>query len=288
MIKCISYWSTPKGLENAEPIESAAKLAKDAGFEGIELAIGADGVIHTRSTQAECERARDAVRRAGLSAQTAAAGLTWGCSPTSDDAAVRRRSIELHAAALQRAAWLGAEAMLMVPGVVTSPIAPAERVPYEAAVERVREAVKQLLDTAEKVGVDLCLENVWNGLFLSPLEWRDFIDSFGSQRLGMYFDVGNLLGYHQWPPHWITLLGKRIKRVHIKGFKDEFGFDGRYAFCGLLEGDVPWAQTMAALRGVGYDRTLVAEMLPWKPGLLEQTSRDMDQIIAMQKEEVAA
>src|SRR5690606_36681856 len=94
MIKCISYWSTPKGLENAEPIESAAKLAKDAGFEGIELAIGTDGVIHTASTRAECEEARDAVQRAGLVAETAAAGLTWGCSPTSDDAATRKRSIE--------------------------------------------------------------------------------------------------------------------------------------------------------------------------------------------------
>src|SRR5690606_5374065 len=141
-------------------------------------------------------------------------------------------------------------------------------------------AVKALLEVAERVGVDLCLENVWNGLFLSPLEFAAFVDGFGSERLGIYFDCGNVLGYHQHPPHWIELLGKRIKRVHVKGFKDEVGFDGRYSFCGLGEGDVPWAQTVAALRAIGYDRTVVAEMLPYRDGLLEETSKAMDAILA--------
>ena len=88
MIKCISYWSTPNGLSHAEPIYSALKLSKDAGFEGIELCLGTPApgsVLHTESTQAECEAIRKQVDASGLKCETLAAGLTWGVNPTSND-----------------------------------------------------------------------------------------------------------------------------------------------------------------------------------------------------------
>ncbi len=282
MIKSISYWSMKDGLAGTHPIEDALTTAKATGFAGLELCISppAPGaVLHLDTTQEQCREMRQAVDRSGVVVQTLAAGLAWGCNPVSDDAAVREQSVQMHAAALQRAAWLGCDAMLMVPGVVGCPFVPDQKVRYDRAIDRCREAVKRLLDTAERVAVDLCIENVWNGMFLSPVELRDFIDSFGSSRLGVYFDVGNLLGYHQHPPHWIELLGKRIKRVHIKDFKHEFDWSGKYSFCRLGEGDVPWPESMAALRSVGYDRTIVAEMLPHQPGLLEHTSAAMDRIL---------
>jgi len=125
------------------------------------------------------------------------------------------------------------------------------------------------------------VENVWNGLFYSPLEFAQVIDDIGSAKVGVYFDVGNVLGYHQHPPDWIETLGKRIKRVHIKDFKHTFGWQGNYDFCDLLKGDVPWKETMAALKKIGYDKTLVAEMIPPNEGILERTSKAMDQILAM-------
>jgi hexulose-6-phosphate isomerase len=281
MIKCISYWSMPDGLAGQCPIEDALARAQAAGFAGLELCVGTEGVLTPETPEAECEAIRRQIDAAGLVAQTLASGMSWAVNPTSDDAAVRDRAVELHADALRRAAWLGCEAMLFVPGVVASPIAPDEKIRYDVAVERARTAVGRLLETAEEVGVDLCIENVWNGLFYSPLELADFVDGFGSDRLGVYFDAANVLGYHQWPPHWVELLGMRIKRVHVKGYRETFGWTGEYAFCDLGEGDVPWEQTMAAIAAVGYDRTLVAEMLPYSDGLLQRTSAAMDRILAM-------
>ena len=211
--------------------------------------------------------------------ETLGCGITWGANPVSNDAAVRDESVKLHDAALQRAAWLGCKAMLMVPGVVTSPIAPDERVRYDHALDRCRENTRRLAETAERVGVDLCLENVWNGLFYSPVEFASFVDEIGSGRVGVYLDVGNLLGYQQHPPHWIELLGKRIKRVHFKDYSEEFGWEGRYAFSKLGEGDVPWPETVDALQKIGYEKTVIAEMLPWSEGLLEHTSAAMDRIL---------
>src|SRR5208282_3217735 len=121
--------------------------------------------------------------------------------------------------------------------------------------------------------------NVWNGMFYSPLEFRDFVGSLHSPAVGVYFDVGNVLGYHQHPPHWIEILGPLIQRVHFKDFQKSVGTLA--GFCDLGEGDVPWAQTIKALRGIGYDRTVVAEMIPWNPGLLERTSGAMDRILAL-------
>jgi L-ribulose-5-phosphate 3-epimerase len=279
MIKCMHYWSTPDGLANTQPIEDAISLAREHDFAGIELGIGPEGALTTTSSEQDCAAIRRQLDDAGLVCQTLASGMSWGASPTSDDADVRQQAIDLHAEALRRAAWLGCEAMLMVPGVVTSPIAPEQCVRYDVAIQRCREAVERLLVVAEEVGVDLCLENVWNGMLLSPPEWIDFLDSFGSERLGMYFDAGNLLGYHQHPPHWAELLGSRIKRVHLKDFKLNFDWKGSFEFSRLGEGDVPLAQTIAALRSIGYDKTIVAEMLPYSDGLLEHTSRAMDELV---------
>lgn len=278
MIKSISYWSMKDGLANTHPIEDALATAKAAGFAGLELCIGTEGILTTSTGQIDCERIRGKVEASELVVETLAAGLSWGFNPCSNDDATRKKSIELHAAALQRAAWLGCKAMLYVPGVVKSPISP-DLVRYDKALARAREAVKKLLDTAENVNVKLCVENVWNGLFYSPAEFIDFIDSFKSEHLGVYFDVGNVLGYHQHPPHWIEMLGERITRVHIKDYKESIG--SLNGFCDLMAGSVPWAESMQALKKVGYDSTVVAEMMPWDPTVLARTSVAMDHILSL-------
>ena len=87
------------------------------------------------------------------------------------------------------------------------------------------------------------------------------------------------MGQHQYPPHWVEILGKRIRRVHVKDFKRSVGnLDG---FCDLLEGDQPWQETLTALRKAGYDKTLTAEMSPFAPGRVEKTGAAMKQILAM-------
>ncbi len=282
MIKSISYWSMKDGLAGTHPISDALQQAKSSGFEGLELCIGVDGVLTPATSQEECEEIRDQIEQSGLIVETLASGMSWAFNPTSDDPDVRQQAIAIHQAALRRAAWLGCQAMLFVPGVVCSPIVPDERIRYDVAVDRARDAVSQLLEVAEEVQVDLCVENVWNGLFYSPLELSTFIRSFKTDRLGVYFDVGNVLGYHQYPPHWVELLGTLIKRVHVKDFQDKFDWIGEYSFCGLGQGDVPWEATMQSLQQIGYDSTVVAEMLPYSEGLLEETSQALDKILGIE------
>ena len=278
MLRGISYWSMEHGLAGTHPIADALKQAKRAGFEALELCIEKTGVLSVTTSERECTDIRKAIDASGLAVDSIASGMSWVCCPTHADPKVRRESIALHKAALQRCAWLGCSSMLFVPGAVRIPwdtsFAP---VPYDQAIMRAGKAVESLQPVAEKLKVELCVENVWNGMLYSPIEFSAFIDAFESRYIRAYFDIGNVLGYHQDPADWIRILGKRIGRVHAKDFKRSVGtLDG---FCDLGKGDVPWADVTEALRKIKYTRTIIAEMMPWRPDLLRVTSKALKKLI---------
>ena len=277
MIKGISYLSFENGLSNNESIESALSQTKKNGFDALELSVSSEGVINTKTSKAECEIIRKKIEDSGVFVDSIATGMSWGMSPTSNDKSIREKSIRLHQDALKVANYLDCKALLFVPGVVKSPIS-TDIVRYDRALDRLREAINQMLPIAEDLNVDLCMENVWNGFFYSPIELRDFVDSFDSDRLGVYLDIGNLIGYQQYPPHWVELLNSRIKRVQIKDFQENFDWTGSFSFCDIGAGDVPWKETIAALDAIQYKSTIIAEMLPWDETILSRTSAAMDQL----------
>ena len=277
MIKGISYLSFENGLSNNESIESALSQTKKNGFDALELSVSSEGVINTKTSKAECEIIRKKFEDSGVFVDSIATGMSWGVSPTSNDKSIREKSIRLHQDALKVANYLDCKALLFVPGVVKSPIS-TDIVRYDRALDRLREAINQMLPIAEDLNVDLCMENVWNGFFYSPIELRDFVDSFDSDRLGVYLDIGNLIGYQQYPPHWVELLNSRIKRVQIKDFQENFDWTGSFSFCDIGAGDVPWKETIAALDAIQYKSTIIAEMLPWDETILSRTSAAMDQL----------
>ena len=277
MIKGISYLSFENGLSNNESIESALSQTKKNGFDALELSVSSEGVINTKTSKAECEIIRKKIEDSGVFVDSIATGMSWGMSPTSNDKSIREKSIRLHQDALKVSNYLDCKALLFVPGVVKSPIS-TDIVRYDRALDRLREAINQMLPIAEDLNVDLCMENVWNGFFYSPIELRDFVDSFDSDRLGVYLDIGNLIGYQQYPPHWVELLNSRIKRVQIKDFQENFDWTGSFSFCDIGAGDVPWKETIAALDAIQYKSTIIAEMLPWDETILSRTSAAMDQL----------
>jgi len=271
-----SYWMFEGGLEATLPVADAMSQAKELGFDAIELCVASTGVLTHETTQAECEAIATQAEDLGIEIASVASGESWSASPSDDEPAVRDRIVEFTKKALQVAHWLGADAYLFVPGAVDvffledSPV-----VPYDVCYERARQSVARIVPTAEKLGVTLGIENVWNKFLLSPLEMRDFIDSFGSAAVGSYFDVGNVLltGY---PEHWIRILGRRIVRVHVKDFKKSVGT--AEGFVDLLEGDVNFEAVKAALGEVGYNGYVTAEMLPYQPGRPQKTAEAMKKI----------
>jgi len=282
MKKSISIWS----FYGNWSLEEKLRLAKAAGFAGFEIDLSEDGPVNLKSTPADMKTVRALAKKCGLELSGLATGLYWGANAVSADPATREKAGRILQKQIECAAALGIDTILVVPGAVGVDFIPgAEIVPYHLAYERAKDFIRAALPLAEKARVTLGIENVWNKFLLSPLEMTAFIDSFGSERVGSYLDVGNTLatGY---PEHWIAALGARIRRVHFKDYRRAVG--GVDGFCDLLSGDVNWPGVMAELKAAGYQGWVAAEMIPPVPFykhcpevLIHNTSRAMDAIFAL-------
>lgn len=171
--------------------------------------------------------------------------------------------------ALRSAKALGADTVLLVPAIVN------ENVGYGDAYKRSQEHIRKLLPLAGQLGVVIAVENVWNKFLLSPLEFARYVDEFDSPWLKAYFDVGNVIiyGYAQ---DWIRTLGKRIVKIHLKGFKRK-----GYEWTNLHDGDVNWKQVRRALDEIEYDGFLTPELSGGDEAYLKDLSKRIDKIIAM-------
>lgn len=269
MKKGINHWAFPNNLS----LEQCFSLAKKAGFESIEVNIAEEGEISLSSAQKEIRKILSNANQTGIQISSLSTGLFWKYSLTNPGGEERKKAIGVVKKMLEVASWLETDAILIVPGMVT------EDVSYDEAYTRSREAIKELAPVAEKYKVTICVENVWNKFLLSPLEMKSFILDFKSEYVRAYFDVGNVLAFG-YPEHWIKILGKLIKRVHIKDFKTAVAT--LPGFVNLLEGDVRWPQVMDSFQKAGYDGFLTAELFPPKfypESLIYETSASMDKII---------
>ena len=276
MKKGINIWSFPAGS-----VRENLALAKKAGFEGVELALNADGELSMKSSERELLDIRAAAEELGLSLYSLSCGLCWELRLSDDDPTVREKAKDMIKKQIDTAKTLGADTILVVPGVVNTSFAfPEKRVPYDVCYERALEGLLELRSYAETAKVNIGLENVWNKFLLSPMEMRDFIDKIGSEYVGAYLDIGNTV-YCSYPEDWVRILGKRIKKVHFKDYRETAG--GLHGFVDLLAGDVNYPAVMDALLEIGYDDWVSAEMIPayknYPETILYNTSLAMDKIL---------
>lgn len=281
MRKSISIWSFPAVLSLAEKL----RLAREAGFEGFEIELSDDGPLTLASSPKEITAVRTLAEQSGIQLSGLATGMYWGANAASADPAIRSRAAAILNKQIEIAHALALDAILVVPATVAADFTPnCEIVPYDTAWQRATEFIRAALPAAEKAGVRICIENVWNKFLLSPLEMHQFVAKFNSEWVGVYFDVGNSLatGY---PEHWIQILASHIRRVHLKDYRRAVGSaDG---FVEILSGDVNWPEVMGALHTIGYSGWLTAEMIPPMPFykyapevLLFNTSRAIDALLA--------
>ncbi|MBR2571444.1 MAG: sugar phosphate isomerase/epimerase [Clostridia bacterium] len=255
MKKSISYWSFV-----GKSMFEAMELAKDAGFDGIELTLDAQGDLTMDTSKAQLTALRDKADEVGICLPSVASGLYWTWSFTSEDPEERKRAHDVALKELECAKCLGADTILVVPGSVAVEFVPERPVvPYDVAYGRALEEMKKLAPVAEELRVAIGIENVWNQMLLSPLELRDFIDKIASPYVGSYFDVGNVM-FSGFPEHWIRILGSRIRKVHFKDYRRSPG--GLNCFTDILTGDVDWKEVRQALLDIGYDGWVTGEMIP--------------------------
>ena len=158
-----------------------------------------------------------------------------------------------------------------------------DKVRYDEAYERSQAEIRKLLPIAEKTGIKIAIENVWNNFLISPMEAARYIDEFDSEMIGWYFDVGNIIRYG-WADQWVRILGKRIIKIDVKEYsrkkqKEEGIWAGFQVKLG--QGDSDWASVNKALREVGYQGWGSAEVPGGDRTRLREISENMDKIYAL-------
>jgi len=217
MKKGISIWSFAE-----TDLRKCMCLAKDAGFDGLELALNEHGPVSMDSTKEDIMKVKEMADEIGIELYSVACGLYWDYNYTSANEENVKRAKEITKKQLEVASMLGCDTILVVPSAVEVAFASGEVVEYDVAYERALSALRELAPIAESLKVSIGVENEWNRFLLSPMEMADFIDKVGSSYVGAYFDVGNVM-FSGYPEHWIKILNKRIKKVHFKEYRRAAG-----------------------------------------------------------------
>ena len=225
------------------------ELLKRLGFQGVE--IDSPGAPDLAALVA----ARD---KTGILIHGVIDSAHWKDTLSSPDAAVRAKGLAALRVTIADAKTVGADTVLLVPGVVNKDVT------YEQCWERSTAEVKKAIPDADKAGVKIAIETVWNNFITKPEQLVEYVDQFKTPTVGAYFDVSNMVKYGVPPATWIRALGKRMLKFDFKGYsldkakaaKDDWkGFN-----VGIGEGSEDWPEVLLACGEVGYDTWATAEV----------------------------
>jgi len=248
------------------PYAERFAMARTAGFEAIEM--------QTVTAPEQAAEIKEASQKTGLRIHSVMNSAHWRDPMSSADPAVLNRSVQGMETSLKNAALWGADAVLLVPGVVDATNS------YRDVWTRSQRAIRErLMPMAKDLKVVIAVEEVWNKFLLSPIEFARYVDEFDSPLVKAYFDVGNVVLF-AYPQDWIRTLGARIVKVHLKDFKLE---KSTYSWKNLGEGDIDWIEVRKALGEIGYKGYVTTEVSGGDPAYLADLAVRVDRFLAGQK-----
>lgn len=245
MKKALNAWT----VDGALPFEEMFAAVSAAGFDGIELNIDRPGSAHglsMESTEADYAAIRALSAKYNLPVVSISTSLAGGESGIPEKWDYARALIFKQ---IEAAKALGAKGVLTVPGGKT----------LKSGRENSIAFFQSIREDVEREGIFVGLENVWNGFFLSPFDMQSMIDAIGSPKIGAYLDLGNMLAFSV-PEQWVEVLGDRIGFVHLKDYLRNGNMSKGGSWQDITHGSADWPAVMAALRAIGFDGYLTAEV----------------------------
>ena len=224
------------------------QLAKAAGFDGVDF---------DEAGQFTVEEARSAVMESGVFCHNAINHDHWRDTLTNKDPAVRAKGVANISHCLRVSHAIGGSGVLIVIGVG------ADGTPKECD-DRAREEIRKLIPLAASLGQPILFENVWNKMHYDhdnppeqlPNRFVEFVDSFNSAWVGMYYDIGNHWKYGQ-PRAWLNTFGRRAVKLDVKGFSRA---KNKFVDITSEEDDLPWNEVRKGLEDIQFSGWATAEV----------------------------
>lgn len=237
------------------------RIAKAAGFDGVEMDFPGGDVAETKRAIAE----------SGLPVDGSVCAKHWQVRHTSPDAATRAEALALLLQAIRDTHAVGGHSVLLVVGK-------GEDGPEEAIWPRSVENIAKAIPLAGELGVQILVENVWNQFLYdhdgdaqqTAEKFVRYIDDFRSPWVGMQFDIGNHWKYGSMGD-WIRALGQRVRKLDIKGFSRAEG-----KFTPIGSGDIDYADVRRALREINFHGWAAAEVAGGDEASLRTVAHEMD------------
>jgi L-ribulose-5-phosphate 3-epimerase len=229
-------------------VEDKFRLAKDVGFEGVEV------TAHKVKDPKELARASEKV---GIPIHGVSNGGHLDLVGAIDEAAIYGANTVLH---VVRADPAGS---------------------FFENYRRTQELIRGAIPNAEKKRIPILVENVWATFLIEPMTMAHYVDEFKSPWVKAYFDVGNCMRWGG-PQHWIEVLGKRIGKIHIKEYSVKVAMkDGMSkAFdMPIGQGDIDWPRVRKELAAVGFHDWATAEVRGGERERLAEISQQMDKVL---------
>ncbi|MFN7562555.1 MAG: sugar phosphate isomerase/epimerase family protein [Prosthecobacter sp.] len=245
-------WSMAEKAAKGMPLVEAFKKLRECGFEGVEPSL-----LFGHVTLENAAEWAVAGKEAGLVID----GTVGGRAETLEKG-------------LEITKKLGGDSMLVV-------LAYPEDKPIQQTWREAVARMKEAAPVAEKLGVRLLIENVWNTFTISAFDMARLVDDIGSPWVGVHLDIGNQMRWGV-AEHWVEVLGKRTGKLDVKEYNlDKAMKEGmRKAFdTPLGEGSIRWAAVRAELAKINFTGWAAAEVKAGDWPYLADVARRMDQVL---------
>jgi len=240
-----------------EPLPDVFAVAKELGFDGVELDWHQRSQAQTGGPLGPEQRpiVRAAAHAAGIEISSVAAHFLNSGGLASADEETQQQGLEGVWQGIELCRDLGATVLLV-------PFFGAATIEGDAGIERLTANLKQLEPEAEAAGVTLTIEHSLRGDQAAAL-----LTAVGSPHVGDYWDMANCMCFGYDPLREIESLRGHLAQVHAKEYDRGDGPAGSpddRSYRGLNTkpfggGQVPVREVLAALRKSGYDGYVVLE-----------------------------
>lgn len=232
-------------------LESRAKLAREEGFKCVHLALAKVIKGVTFDDCALTEGLACHVRRVFEAEKLDIAVLGCYLNLAHPDKSKLRDIQSRYFGNLRVASLMGACMVGTETGAPNEQYKLDANTHSDAALKTFMYNLEPVLDCAERYGVTLSIEPVWNHIVYSPQRAKEVLDAMQSRNLRIILDPVNLLSWDNADnrdaviAEAIDLLGERVAMVHLKDFVRE---DGKLVSVAAGDGEMDYGRVLAFMK----------------------------------------